>query len=231
MKKIIKNIAIVVVAYLIGCGIGLIIVLGINARARVGDTYAMNRITQLRGNNIACTGTLVIAPSGKPLTITAAHCQKLVIDNKIGYTDQVGAEGTVSVIAIDERLDLMLLEGTHSNVGFEVAKQVKIADAVHTMTHGWTMPAYRTDGAVVSTTLRPDEPKCDQYINLGGTNMGVNCQLSPARIVTSAWALPGSSGGPLLNTNNDLIGIVYATSGPFSYSVGLDDIKAFLKGH
>lgn len=230
MKKIIKNILIVASAYTVGCGIGIVVVKTINHYARQTAHYQQNRIVWLSGNRIGCTGTEVVAPSGKVLTLTAAHCQKQIIDNKIGFKDQSGAEGMVAVISIDDRLDLMLLEGAPKKLGFEIAKDVKVDDTIHTMTHGWTMPAYRTEGMVMSTTMRPDEPKCEQYVDLGGYKMGVGCQPPPERIVTTAWVLPGSSGGPLLNENNDLVGIVYALTGPFSYSVSLKDIQAFLKG-
>lgn len=231
MKSVLKNIAIIVVSYLIGCGIGLAAVKTINHYAKKTAHYQQNRILQLEGNNIGCTGTEVVAPSGKVVTLTAAHCQKQIADNHIGFIDESLSRGSLSVVAIDERLDLMLLEGTNKQLGFEVARKLAINDPIHTMTHGWSMPAYRTDGMVIGVNLEVDPPVCKSSVDIAGFKLGLNCSVPPKRTVTTAWVLPGSSGGPLLNEDGDLIGIVYALTGPFSYSVGLDDIKDFLKGH
>jgi len=53
--------------------------------------------------------------------------------------------------------------------------------------------------------------------------------MSTKQLVSTARIIPGSSGGPLLNSANELVGIASATDGEISSFVALSDIQHFLK--
>ncbi len=181
---------------------------------RTSDDFARNHIVQLYGNQVLCTGIEVQSPSGKIYTLTAAHCKNMVVDNHAFFQNEQNESGSIQVIDVDDRLDLMLMEGAKST-GFRIAPGIYVYEPVHTMSHGLGMPAYRTDGIILKESAIVDPNP-----------------FAPQRMIANAPVVPGSSGGPLLDAKNNLVGVIdaYNSRYPlFSYHVTLSDINSFLK--
>lgn len=210
------------------------------------DQYARNRVVHLIGPKGSCTGVEVRSPNGARYTLTAAHC-KAILDPAgmaIAITEQ-GKKQLVQFMVEDPNSDLMLV----SSVGtfeVDVAEGIYKHEHVHTMTHGDAMPAFRTDGELLEERVMdaplfiietaadlkacPTMHKFKLGFILDGTKPVMTCNFANAQMFTTAMVLHGSSGGPLFNEDNQLVGIV-STLQPTGLStfVTLNDIKNFLK--
>lgn len=209
------------------------------------DQFARNRVVHLIGPKGSCTGVEVRSPKGVRYTLTAGHC-KGILDPKgmaIAVTEQ-GKKQLVQFMVEDPNSDLMLVSpvGTFE---VDVAEGTYKHEHVHTMTHGDAMPAYRTDGEMLEErtmdlplaliTSPTDLIACSMpKYRIGFFNSGTflipACYFKSAQMFTTAMVLHGSSGGPLFNEDNQLVGIV-STLQPTGLStfVTLKDIKNFLK--
>lgn len=194
------------------------------------DTYARESVVQLVGDAGSCSGIRIKADSGNYYILTAAHCGPLAtarinpLRGLAGLTEpeffinvkshQGSRFETLKVIKFDPEVDLMLLESNDSE-GVRVGVGVTQYEKVHTFSHGGAMPVYRTDGELVLSTYAP-----------GGAPMTF------IKTLTTSLIIPGSSGGPLLNSRNELIGITTHTDqwGVFAYCSTLAQIRVFLKG-
>jgi hypothetical protein len=207
------------------------------------DAYLRDRVVMLHSDKGSCSGVLVKAPSGKVLILTAAHCRALVDDfNTVKARDEAGKEHTVMFVAEDSINDLMLLTADNMKVSIDVAEKVVMYEHVHTMTHGGAKPSYRTDGELLDNIrisvpifgIGNDEDlhKCSgqQKLIIMFDFFGPVCAMNIMVERATAAIIPGSSGGPLLNEANDLVGIVSAGDGQGDYAfVPLKDIQRFLR--
>ena len=204
------------------------------AYIRSTDDYIRNRVLQLYSEHGRCTGVEIITPSGKAYTLTAAHCVELVQHKQVKATDEAGNEYSLTFIAEDAYSDLMLLSAP-GNWGIDVAHDLQPRENVHSMTHGLGMPTYRTDGVVIGTdsvvfamykiASVSDLLRCTgiKYRLIEGF-----CVVKTNQTISTTLIVPGSSGGPLLNSWGELVGIA-STRGDFFYTfVTLSDIQAFL---
>lgn len=203
------------------------------------DKFIREQVVMLDGNHNSCTGVQVVAPSGKIYTLTASHCRSLLTDNAVGATYENAEGDLIYYVEEDPQSDLLLLSSNH-NLGVFVASKIYAHQKVHTLTHGMHLPTYRTDGALLSiqlvqvalfplTTENMKEcmnaPKLKIYL---GDPFPL-CLMTTYDQMATALVRPGSSGGPLLNSAGDLVGIVSAAADGISAFVTLDDIKRFLK--
>lgn len=155
-----------------------------------------------------CTGVKVIAPSKSVFILTAAHCDAgpnvgiMSIDE-----DSIGRR--VHKISIDMESDLLLYDSDGKD-GVAVANTFSIPQRVFTLSHGAGLPLYITYGIAITYELDRSRGK---------------------QLVTTAPVLPGSSGGPVFDTEGHLVGIIdrYEDDNLFSYEVSLENIKNFLK--
>lgn len=178
------------------------------------DDYVRDRVVLLKSTAGSCSGAEVIAPSGKIYTLTAGHCRPLLsAKNTVVAQLEDGREYTLKFVALDKKSDLMLLEGIDTKGLVVRGKSLEKHEHVYTMTHGLGFPSYRTDGEVLVARLT-------QTINFKWLEMYI-----------SAPVLPGSSGGPVLDSKNELIGIVSVSVGDtfIGGMVLLSDIHNFLK--
>ena len=147
----------------------------------------------------------------------------------------------VKVIEFDVDHDLMLLSAANG-LSIEVASKVYAHEHIHTMTHGGRFPSYRTDGEMLEereVNIRGGEINTPEEMSqCSGPNMspsfdegGLFCAMHMTMAVSTAYVIPGSSGGPAMDANGRLIGIVSCTYGEFSGLVPLHDIIQFLKSH
>lgn len=237
-----KKVAIILYVCICLSAVGMTLIKPIVTEKMVRDAVLL-----LHSENGSCTGVQVKAPSGHIYTLTAAHCRVLLVDNKVQGRDEDGKEYTLTFIEEDKTSDLMLLSAPNGRF-LRVGKEPKIHDHVHTETHGAGMLTYRTDGEILNEIgvdvpvfqilTEEDLRICTTYpkyiLNIGlGILFGIPpvCVLHTPERVSTARIVPGSSGGPMLNESNELVGIASATdSKDFSYWVSVHHIKEFLKG-
>jgi S1-C subfamily serine protease len=210
--------------------------------AKTTDSYIRNRVIQLEGNQMACTGIEVKAPSGRNYILTAAHCRALANENsEIDAITEHDKRAIVHIIEFDAQHDLMLLTAI-DNLSIEVAGKISAHQKIHTMTHGGRFPSYRTDGEMLEEREvrvrgedilnEKDMAQCSgdfQYPSID--ERGLYCAMKLTMAVSTAYVIPGSSGGPALDSSGRLVGIVSCTYGQFSGLVPLHDIIQFLKSH
>lgn len=199
---------------------------------------------QLRNKEGSCSGEQIHAPSGADYILSAAHC-KLIMD-KDGNMPIITAEGAKiqrRVIAINETSDLMLIEGVPGLRGLDIAASSYPTESIRTFTHGRAMQTYKTEGVVIEDAEVPilvgiitdveSEAKCKE----NPTNKVVTtpffgfCVAYRTYTVTNAMVVPGSSGGAVVDSAGDLMGVVSAGGDGFGYLVRLSDIKSFLSGY
>jgi len=231
-----KEITFILAAYMLFAGYSV-------RNYQKSDSYLRDRVVMLRGNNVSCTGVQVHGKSGKTYILTASHCRPILAED--GTTTAITENDnqyTVNFIAEDPDSDLMLLSSPN-RMYIDVAKSWKKHEHIHTMTHGKGMPSYRTDGemlleeitAVGLFNIDSQEAviRCGSMpkFSIALSWIGPVCVLSTIQEITTAPILPGSSGGPLVNKDNELIGIASATDNEdtFSTYVTLSDIHRFLK--
>lgn len=194
-----------------------------------------------------CSGEQVKAPSGVSYILTAAHCLPLAIDGQIQVTTEDGRTLKRHVIAEDDASDLLLLEGIPGMEGMPIARTSWRGQHVRTFTHGHGLKTYRTDGVLVqdqriqipiSAINSPaDEAACSAQSKtkifsfetiFGPISV---CALDIEEAVTTAFIVPGSSGGMVVDDAGQLVGVVSAGGGGFGFLVTLDDIHSFLSNY
>ena len=235
MKKLVVGILL-----LVSAGYGTII----NQRnLRASDSYIRDRVVRIVKGTGMCSGIKIHTDRGGSYILTAAHCRKLLnADNTANIEMEDGSKAVVPFIAEDGESDLMLL-ATNDTKGVRIADHVKMHDKVHTLTHGGNRPTYRTDGEILNDTetsfLVSFILTMDQAFECSGMNKlhiveppfaPPACIATTIDTLATAWIIPGSSGGPLLNEAGELVGITSAL-GPEQdyYFVRLGDMRSFLK--
>jgi S1-C subfamily serine protease len=189
------------------------------------NDWMRDRVVLLHSNVGSCTGVAVKAPSGKVYTLTAAHCRELIVNSMVMAQLENGTEVPLKMVAIDIKHDLMLLSDANDE---KAEKSITIADkiedkhlAVHTMTRGLGLPSHRADGEFLKeiTFMFPSRDSASSEMQI-------------TEMMITAHADPGSSGGPVLNDREELVGIVSCIlNSQITTIVQLKDIKAFLNGH
>jgi len=200
---------------------------------------------QLTNEKGSCTGTQIIAPSGKRYVLTASHCRVLANKGRI-TANAPGKRGIALKIVEDSPVtDLMLLEGHPQLNGIHIAsRRPNRLDNLRAYTHGAGMALFKAEGHYVQDIMvnvidsiinTPEEEatcKASPKNKVVDINMFIftfkACVLSINEYVTTVMPImPGSSGGAVVKENK-LIGVVSAGGDGFAYLVSLEDIKAFL---
>lgn len=205
------------------------------------DSYIRDRVLLLTGNQMSCTGVSIKTLSGKELVLSAAHCAALAINGKITAQSEDGMVRNLQILKVDQEHDLLLLSKM-DNRTVDVAKDLEMPhQKIHTLTHGRGFPTYRTDGELLDEREvwvqsfpifdAADEEKCTSvsYQRVEMSWSGVYCTHKLIVMMTNAMIVPGSSGGPVLNKDGELVGIVSCSDGVFGGMVPLHIIHEFLK--
>jgi len=215
--------------------------MGRHREVTASDEYIRNRVVKLFSPQGSCTGVEVLAPSNKNYILSAGHCSELADSNHtISAKTEKGKIYKTKILQVDAEHDLMLLAPVDDN-SIVVAKSDFIHQHVHTLTHGKGYPTYRTDGELLETkVLRfivyPIDSAEDLERCVSATNQvpefnddkGLVCVTTLTSMMSTAEILPGSSGGPVLDSWGHLVGIVSNTDGVISGFVPIEDIIIFL---
>lgn len=182
-----------------------------------------------------CTGEQVRAPSGKDYVLTAAHCKTLIINGKILAVDSRGDRHNLTVFREDAHSDLMILEGLPSIRGLDIAKTLHRYEHIRTFTHGGGKPTYKTEGALLeSRSISISVPSFEDCVAnypkyaVDPSRGFPYCSLNVVEYLGSADIIPGSSGGPVVNNDSELVGVASAAGQGLNFYVSLDDIHNFL---
>lgn len=186
----------------------------------------------------SCSGTQIRAASGKDYILSAAHCNPMAFQGKIMVIDENGRLFTRHMIDMDTDKDLMLLQGVPDMEGLPIAKKARTGQAVVSYTHGHGLPAYEAWGKLlgsVHTIQVPYEIETEAQLKackvVMPSMMGLFCMKDRKTWKTSMKVMPGSSGGGVLDTSGQLLGVVSAgyTTNHQGELVPLYQIQQFLR--
>lgn len=224
-----------IAAALIGVGLSTVV-----TSCSPSDNSIRSHVVKLVSAKGSCSGEQIKAPSGMLYILTAAHCKVLAVDGSIKVITEDGRELPRRVIEEDLQSDLLILEGVPNLPGFDIAKRVSAKDHVRTFTHGYGMDTYKTEGVIIQNMRvqipisaigsTEDEEKCEEQPKQKAVNAGFFgkvCAMDVIETATTAMILAGSSGGPVVNDQGDLVGVVSAGDGQIGMLVTLKDILRF----
>lgn len=209
------------------------------------DFYARERAVKLKSAKGSCSGEQIEAFSGDTYILTAAHCRMLSEDGvSIKVITENGAVLMRKIIAEDSKSDLLLLEGIPNLSGIPLATSAKRLEYVKTFTMGKGFDTFKTEGVLIGVNEAAaiiglvgdkgnacEDPKYKIVnVNEYGQDFAV-CVLQVKEMTTTASISPGSSGGMVLNSTSELVGVVSMGDGTFGYLVTIEDIRAFLAGY
>jgi hypothetical protein len=202
------------------------------------DSEIRDRVVKIVGPHGQCSGEQIQAPSGKSYILTAAHCLPIAVEGSMDVITEDGVHTLRKVIAEDSKADLLLVEGLVDRTGLKIANNNYRFQSVRTFTHGRGMDTYTTEGVLVmdkremvlmgfaadAAECHIDMPKYRAIPSEGG----VACVMDLDWTVTTAFVAPGSSGGLVVNSEGEMVGLVSAGGEGFGLLTRLEDIQRFL---
>lgn len=208
------------------------------------EAQIRSSIVMIKGTHGLCTAEAITAPSGKPYLLTAGHCDGLSDPGQpIEAISEDGRKQLVRIIAEDAKSDLLLLEPFNGLQPLPISDRMpQRFDHIRAFGHGRGWPTFSTEGRVISPAepinvmLNPvfspeDEAKCvaSPKTKVMDALFFKACVLSIDEMITTAKAIPGMSGGPVVDRLGHMVGMVSAGSNEgIGMDVTLKDIKAFL---
>jgi len=211
------------------------------------DTSIRSRVFKLIGAHGMCTAEQVRTPSGKDFILTAGHCRGEVgVDGYAVLEDEAGDRHRAKFLAEDPIADLLVLEGVPGVRGLDIANGVVNHQHVRAFTHGHDYATFKTEGELIQSVLQSipiagaataaEREACSlqkNSIQVTASLFGPRtvCMVNLVNIATTLMIVPGSSGGPAVNDEGQLIGVASATGGGFGFLVPLKDIQRFLAGY
>lgn len=203
-----------------------------------------SKIVRIIGEHGMCSGEQVHSPSGADYILSAGHCRRLANASDM-YTIKTedGRKMQRKLIAEDPNSDLLLIEGVPGLRGLDLAESSYAGENITTLTHGDNLDTYMTKGVLIEmqrmiapvSRIESEEDKKNCLSmpknSIQGDGFGDYCCIDIFEVVSTALIVPGSSGGAVLDSHMDLVGIASSGNGTFGSFVSLIDIKSFLRNY
>lgn len=206
-------------------------------------------MVRLNGPKGSCTGVQINAPSGKQYILSAGHCAPIAVNGSIMASVDGMRPIARKIIEEDRTSDLLLLEPLPYLKGVNLASSTRVGEHLRAYTHGARFATYEATGRIIDhrkigvvdhiMTTDGEESKCTEngekysVAEVGFLFLTIKaCMLNIDSYATTLHPIvPGSSGGGVVNDYGDLVAIVSAGDGTFSYLTGLEDITKFLQSY
>ncbi len=209
------------------------IMLTCSGASSLSDFAIRSRIVQLESDRGFCIGEQVRGKTGKLYILTAAHC--ISLGGQITATTETGARQKIRLVYEAKTSDLALYTPVRGLLPFFI-RQPRLHEAVRIFSHGLHHATYEAKGELLEGHIEDvalgempaDGCKLPKY-QLGLGFIGPPCILHTFQITTTAWAVPGSSGGPAVNSRGELIGVVSGGSDRFTTLVPSWVVYSLLK--
>jgi hypothetical protein len=201
-------------------------------------------VVKLVSDKGSCSGTQIVAPSGKKYILTAGHCRALEENGKIGVIAEGMRKIDLAIVEESETTDLMLLEGHPQLPGLHIGSEPTSRTNLRAYTHGMGLDTYEANGKLIQTlhvealdhmVNTPDEEtQCTSKPKYAVRDITFlffqvkACVLSIDTYVTTLTPIvPGSSGGSVVD-GEKVVGVVVMVGGGFSYMIKHKEIKEFV---
>ena len=212
-------------------------------KTKMIDEYVKSNVVMLiNDKGGSCSAFYVQATSGVTYLMTASHCKPLA--SAFGIYISVDNQGTIQsheFVAESPNSDLMILTSPDLRWGLQIAKGLPMN--VHIFSRGGGKPIYKTSGIVKGfqklRIMLNDKP-CDnlfpKYATVRVAFFFMEqdiCVMSTNAMVVTAKAIPGSSGGAVVDDKGYVVGVVSSTFRGVQLSgiATLHDIRVLLGQH
>lgn len=197
-------------------------------------------------NTSGGTGFLVEAPSGKSYIVTNSHVCN--IPGKQLFTEMEGRRVKLRIREVSRFTDLCLVEQPGNLSGLDLASSIAIGEQVGIMGHPRLFPLTLSVGEYVGDLKNLEMPllegecpadlegpmatKTVKFMSFFGEVEVVVCMLTvPVANISTAKALGGSSGSPVVNFWGNIVGVVFGglTDNNDALVIPLEHLRDFLK--
>jgi large subunit ribosomal protein L28 len=142
------------------------------------------------------TGFQVESPSGKKYIVTNNHvCSRSHINSNVTIISQKGIVFFRKILKQSEHTDLCIIEPADELPSLGIADGYIVGEPVRTIGYPASGPLVMLSGEIIGSTWLP---------------LGIHGEPASA-VMTSVFAIPGSSGSPVINIFGKVSGIVFAT--------------------
>lgn len=203
------------------------------------EKYVRDRVVWLASLQGMCSGFQAHV-GDIDVVVSAAHCSMLRSPegNIMGRFDgQIPIP--LQILFIDEEHDLMVLEGLPNRKGLEIADHTDLFRLYTSYTHGEMKPTWRADGVMYSENehilvgVMPvmsadDEKKCLKNPKNKIDKEASWCVTERDEMISSIYAEPGSSGGVVVNSQGQVVGVINIKTPSGSGIVPLKYLRSIL---